>query len=144
MGGMWEKLEFDEEQLMHQPATMLRAGACEYELEYTVEEQHREAYFKQRGIFLDNISPAKDLLRLAFQKMPGDSYVLRGKYLEFQTQGAGTFGWISQGVDTKTGDPIAIKELRINSRRSRLDIMTEVEMGKRFLVSSIQVKVYTN
>lgn len=137
IGGAWEKLEYNKEQLMYQPATMLRVGNCEYELEYTVGTEHREAFFKERAIFLENISPGKDYLQLTFQKLPGDTCVSRGKYLEFGTQGSGAFGWISQGVDTKTGDPIAIKELRIHHRGSRVDVTEEVKFGKRFLVSQI-------
>lgn len=135
VGAKWEKLEYQEERLMHQPATMLRAGACEYELEYTIEEKHRKAYFERRDTFLEGLLPNTEPTQRAFQKMPGDSCVFRGRYLEFETQGSGAFGWITQGVDTKTGDPIAIKELRIDSHRSRVEIMAEVKMGRRFLVS---------
>ena len=42
-------------------------------------------------------------------------------------------------MDTKTGDPIAIKELRINNHRSRVEVMAKVNMGRRFLVSQIPV-----
>lgn len=132
-GGTWEKLEYREDRLMHQPATTLRVGTCEYDLEYIVEEKHRTSYFAQRDAFLESISPNKELLPQPFQKMPGDSYVLRGRYLEFETQGSGTFGWITQGLDTKTGDLIAIKELRISNPRMSLAIKAEVKIGKCFL-----------
>ena len=69
--------------------------------------------------------------------MPGDSCVSRGRYLEFETRGFGTFGWITEGLDTKTGDPIAITELRIDSGRSRDEVMAEVKIGIRFPVSYI-------
>lgn len=74
-----------------------------------------------------------------FKIMPGDSCVPRGRYLEFGTHGSGAFGWINQGVDTKTGNPIAIKELRITNSRSRTEVMTEVNMGRRFIVSYIEL-----
>ena len=135
IGTTWKVLEHGREHLLHQPFAIVRAGDCEYELEYTVEEKHRGAYFKQRDAFLKLLSPIKGEPQLEIQKIPGDSYVLRGRYLEFGTRGSGTFGWITQGVDTGTGDPVAIKELRISSRRSRLDVMAEVNVGKRFLVS---------
>ena len=139
MGSVWEKLEYKEEQLMYQPATMLRAGACEYELEYTIAEKHRDSYLRERNHFLEKISLSKHYVQVAFQKMPGDSYVQRGRYLEFGTQGSGAFGWITQGVDTKTGEPIAIKELRIDKPGSRVEVMAEVSMGRRFLVSHTPV-----
>ena len=134
-GGRWGKLEFKEQQLMYQSSTLLRIGLCEYELEYTIEEKHREAYFKWREIFLEKtVSSTASLLR-PFNKMPGDSCIPRGRYLEFETHGFGAFGWINQGADTKTGDPIAIKELRISSPSSRHEVMAEVKIGRRFLVS---------
>ncbi len=94
-----------------------------YELEYTIEVKHREAYFDQRDAFLETLPLSNDSLQ-HFLKVPGDSYVLRGRYLEFGTQGSGAFGWITQGVDTKTA--IAIKELRIDSRKSRRNVEVEV------------------
>ena len=57
MSGIWEKLVYEKEQVMYQCSTMLRAGVCEYELEYTVDEKHREAYFTQRDALLRTISP---------------------------------------------------------------------------------------
>lgn len=65
--------------------------------------------------------------------MPGDSYVLRGQYLELETRGSGAFGWITRGLDTKTGDPVATKELRIEAR-NKSEVMAEVNMGTRFAV----------
>ena len=137
IGGSWRQLGYEKEKLLYQVSTMLRAGMCEYKLEYTIEERHRDAYFQHRNIFLKMIPSNKGNLPRAFQKMPGDSCVLRGRYLEFETKGFGAFGWITQGIDTETGDPVAIKELRINGRRSRLEIMSEVNMGIRFHVSKV-------
>ena len=139
-GTTWNVLEDRKEQLIHQPATILRVGDCEYELEYIVKEMHRENYFRQRGAFLDPISSIKGQLQPFFQKMPGDSCVQRGTYLEFGTHGSGTFGWITQGVNIKTGDPVAIKELRISSRRSRLEATNEVNMGRRFNVGWLRAR----
>ena len=135
IGGIWRKLERGEQQLMYQSSTLLRAGLCEYELEYTIEEKHKEAYLKWRNIFVDEIAPSTASLLRPFCKMPGDSCVPRGRYLEFETHGFGAFGWINQGADTKTGNPIAIKELRISSPGSRHEVMAEVQVGRRFLVS---------
>lgn len=135
MGGTWEKLEYNEQRLLHLPATMLRAGLCEYELEYTISEKHRESYFEQRDTFLRTVFPRKGGLPKSFQKLPGDSYVQRGKYIEFETQGSGSFGWITQGADIKTGDPAAIKELRITTRWQRAEAVAEVKIGRRLQVS---------
>ncbi len=138
MAGVWEELKCQQTQLLYQSCTMLRVGACEYELQYTLEEKHIEAYLNQRDGFLVKI-PASEVIQPPFRVMPGDSCVPRGRYLEFGTHGSGAFGWINQGVDTKTGDPVAIKELRITNPRSRLDTMMEVNMGRQFLVSQTDV-----
>lgn len=135
IGGSWRTLGYEKEQLLYQFSTMLRAGVCEYKLEYTIEENHRNAYFQRRDVFLEAVPSSNENISWLFQKLPGDSCVLRGRYLEFETKGSGAFGWITQGLDTETGDPVAIKELRINGRRSRLEIMAEVKMGTRFHVS---------
>lgn len=132
--GVWHKLGFQEEQLMYQRATMLRAGKCEYELEYTIEEKFRETYFRQREKFLGEVYPSQKAYTRAFKRLPGDSSVLRGRYLEFDTRGSGTFGWITEGLDTKTGNPIAIKEIRIARPKDRSNVTAEVKMGTQFVV----------
>lgn len=136
IGGRWGKLEFQEDQLLYQTSTALRAGSCEYEIQYSIEEKHKETYFRQRDDFLESISLDQANFQPPFRKMPGERSVLRGKYLEFNTQAFGAFGWITQGVNTKTGELVAIKELRVNSHWSRCEVMAEVKMGSRFLVSS--------
>ena len=139
--GVWETLEFENEQLMYQSSTILRAGICEYELKYTVEEKHRDAYFQQRTAFLKTIlSPNHDFQKPTIQKIPGDKCVPRGRYLEFGTQGSGAFGWITQGVDIETGNPVAIKELRITSRKCSLEVRAEATIGRRFLVRYFRAK----
>lgn len=117
---------------------VIRAGVCEYELEYTIEETHREASFEERNVFLESIQPNKDARTGNVRKLPGDNCVLRGRYLEFETKGYGTFGWVSQGLDTRNGDPVVIKELRLNSRSNRDEALLEVKTGKEFLVSRLQ------
>ena len=133
--GVWEKLVFKQEQLMYQSSTILRAGLCEYELKYTVEEKHREAYFEKRAGFLRALCPPdQDFQKPIFNILPGDKCTQRGKYLEFGTKGSGAFGWITQGIDIETGNPVAIKELRITSRNVRVQTEAEVSMGRRFMV----------
>ena len=134
----WEKLFYKEERLMYQSATIIRAGVCEYELEYTVKDDQREQYFKQRDGVFEAFETKTGLSFQTFRKLPKDCSVLKGKYLEFGTRGHGAFGWITQGVDIRTGDPVAIKELRINNPRTLVETLNEVRMGKRFLVSRLR------
>ena len=134
LSGKWVKLDYDEEHLVYEPSTTIRAGMCEYELEHTVEEKYRMSYFEKRDKFLTAQLPGDDGFKTRpLQRMPGDSYVLRGQYLELETRGSGAFGWITQGLDTKTGDLVAIKELRVEAR-NKSEVMAEVSMGTRFIV----------
>ena len=129
-GDKWFTLNHEEEFLIYEASTRIRAGGCEYELEHTVNDKHRELYFIERDKFLEG---RIDFTINPMQRMPGDRYVSRGRYLELETRGSGTFGWITQGLDTKTGDRVAIKELRID-RRTKSEVMAEVKMGTRFTV----------
>lgn len=134
LGSKWVKLEYDEEHLVYEPSTRIRAGMCEYELEHTVEEKYRMLYFEKRDMFLEAQLLGKTAFKIRpLQRMPGDSYVLRGRYLELETRGSGAFGWITQGLDTKTGDLVAIKELRIEET-NKSEVLAEVSMGTRFTV----------
>ena len=132
INGIWKSLGLEEGQLLYQSATILRAGACEYELEFTIEEKHKEAYFNERDRFLESNSPNR--MAEPPRKMPGEGIVRRERYLEFETQVLGSFGWINRGVDIKTGNLVAIKELRIGNRHSRIGVIAEVDIGRRFLV----------
>lgn len=130
----WIKLEYDEEHLIYEPSIRIRAGMCEYELEHTVEEKYRTLYFEKRDKFLEAQQRENIELKMEpLQRMPGDSYVLRGQYLELETRGSGAFGWITHGLDTKTGNLVAIKELRIEAK-NKSEVMAEVNMGTRFNV----------
>ena len=134
LGDKWVKLEYDEHHLIYEPSTRIRAGMCEYELEHTVEEKYRMPYFEKRDRFLKAQLPGNSDFKIRpLQRMPGDSYVLRGRYLDLETRGSGAFGWITQGLDIKTGDPVVIKELRI-SARNKSEVRAEVNMGTRFTV----------
>ena len=133
-GDGWVKLGYDEEHLIYKSSTMIRAGKCEYELEQTVEYKDRELYFETRDRFLEaHIPMRKEYEVLPLQRIPGDDYIRRGRYLELETQASGAFGWITRGVDTMTGGLVAIKELRI-TKRKQPEVVTEVWVGERFKV----------
>ncbi|KAF6230750.1 hypothetical protein HO133_000009 [Letharia lupina] len=129
LGSKWVKLDYDEEHLVYEHSTRIRAGMCEYELEHTVAEKYRKSYFEKRDRFLEAQLPGNNQFKIGpLQRMPGDNYVLRGRYLELETRGSGAFGWITQGLDTKTGDLVAIKELRIEAR-NKSEVLAENEPG---------------
>ncbi len=127
----WKSLKLDERRLMNQNSTMIRAGACEYELVYTIPPEHRVAFFDRRDAFLEAKLLSNGQAARPLRKLPTDPSTLRGDYLEFDICGVGAFGWITHGVHIKTGNAVAIKELRIQDRRTASTAMAEVEMGKR-------------
>ena len=141
LGGHWVELDYDEEHLIYEPSTRIRAGLCEYELEHAVDEKDRMMYFEQRNSFLKAQLPANTEIKIQpLQRLPGDSFIPRGRYLELETQGSGAFGWITRGLDTKTGDLVAIKELRIDAR-NKAAVLAEVSIGIRFKVCT-KFKLY--
>ena len=90
LGDKRVKLEYDEEHLIY---VRIRAGMCEYELEHTVEEMYRALYFDKRDRFLEaQLRGNLELKIEPLQRMPGDSYVLRGQDFELETRGSGAFG----------------------------------------------------
>ncbi|KAI9677073.1 MAG: hypothetical protein M1817_006912 [Caeruleum heppii] len=131
INGNWEPLAPGQEQLIFQHSTMLRAGRCEFELQYTIDKDGRKAFLEQRSLFIDHwLKPQTDVYD-SFTYVPGDDITIRGRYLQLRTQGHGTFGWVSQGVDTQSGHLIAIKEIRLESRRSWPAIKDELDIGRR-------------
>ena len=135
LGDKWIHLGFGEEFLIFESLIRIRAGACEYDLEHIINDDQRELYFVARDRFL--MGGDVKMLTKPLQKMPGDKYVSRGQYLELETRGSGTFGWITQGLDTKTGDVVAIKEVRIDAK-TKAEVIAEVKIGTRFTVRTIQ------
>lgn len=134
IGGNWESLEPEQETLVYQSSTMLRVGRCQFELQYTIGETYREAFLAQRNTFISRkLNPSSNIYEYSTY-VPGENITVRGRYLQLATRGHGTFGWISQGFDTRTGQLIAIKELRIEKKKDWRVIKDEIEMGRRFQV----------
>ena len=136
VNGVWERLDFRQQWVLYRHSTSIRAGNCEYELEYTIENKFRDAYIENRRGFLASISPDSGR-KVLLNELPGDHWIPRGAYVELSRQGSGTFGWITQGVNVKTGDPVAIKEVRVNGRAARQQVLVEIEIGRSFVVSDI-------
>ena len=53
VGGSWKELGYLERQLLFSKSTIIRAGECEYELEYTLEMEQTEAYLKMRDRYIE-------------------------------------------------------------------------------------------
>lgn len=134
IGGTWGSLGPEQEILVYQSSTMLKVGQCQLELQYTIGETNREAFLALRNTFIDTkLGPSSNIYEYSTY-VPGENITIRGRYLQLATRGHGTFGWISQGFDTHTGQLIAIKELRIEKKKDWGVIKAEIEMGRRFHV----------
>lgn len=137
-GNEWVSLNDGEEFLIFETLVRIKAGTCEYDLEHIVSAEERELYFCARDRLL--VKGPNEIMPMLLKKMPGDKYISRGQYLELETQGSGTFGWITQGLDTKTGDPVAIKEVRVN-KSNKVEVIAEVKIGTYFTVCDDQFVV---
>lgn len=62
--------------------------------------------------------------------VPEYPYNRTGNYLFGPSKATGGFGWISQGVNAITGDLVAIKELRITSKKNQRHALEEVTVGR--------------
>ena len=136
IGGNWETLANTERHVLFSKSVIIRAGQCEFELEHTLDVEQRDAYLHMRDEYIrELLDTSSTKLNPPLQILPGDRCVQRGRYIEFETRGHGKFGWINQGVDTKTGDMVAIKELRIKNPSERKEVGLEVNIGRRFHVN---------
>ena len=133
VGGVWKDLSYPSEKLLYQTATTLRLGPFDYELVYTVQDTQRTEYFFRRNRFLEEIS-SEALPPAHLQKLHLDQYTLIRDILVFETKGYGSFGWVNIAVDANTGDPLAIKELRITNKGAADAFLHEVALGKQFSV----------
>ena len=145
INGRWEPLGPEEERLMYLRSTILRAGRCEYELVYTIGDEHREVFLEKRNYFLDKTVKAKSKAFLRSSYFPGDDITICGRYLHGTTLGNGTFGWVSSGIDSHTGKLIAIKEVYIKAARSWPEVENEMRIGMLVQVShsTTNVKIRT-
>ncbi|MCJ1400069.1 hypothetical protein MMC11_003272 [Xylographa trunciseda] len=144
IGGSWKELAYLERQLMFSKSAIIRAGQCEFELEHTLNVEQRDSYLYMRDSYINDLLDSNNTrLYPPLQILPGDICVQRGRYIEFETRGHGTFGWINQGVDTKTGDIVAIKELRIKNHLDRKEVSLEVDIGRRFHVSQVLFQLHS-
>jgi hypothetical protein len=136
--GEWQSLEAPNVKVLHRPSTILRVGQLEYELVYTIDARHRKDYLDLRKTLFatypsmvggSNVLPSAD-----FDRLPFDDHVQIHRYLLFETKGYGGFGWVSIGVDSETGDPVALKEVSIKRKSERDGLIEEVDYGRAFSV----------
>ena len=136
VGGVWKELSYPSEKLLYQTTTTLSLGPFTYELVHTFQEAQRDEYFFMRNRFLKKLS-SEALPAAHLNKVHLDQYVLIRDILVFETKSCGSFGWVNIAVDTNTGDPLAIKELRITNKDTAVAFLREVAFGKRFSVSKV-------
>ena len=90
--------------------------------------KHRDQFFVQRGIPVPH--PCLSMI-------PRPGQILRGSTVFHTTFGQGGFGHVHAAVDTRTGDPLAVKDMWIdNARRAKNpEVITELSVSQAFKVS---------
>ena len=144
IAGVWKELAYPSEKLLHQTTTEFRLGPFEYELVYTIQEHERKRFFEYRNAFLEKMSPTSALPPASMWKLYLDQYTLIQRFLVFETTGSGSFGWVNRAVDTDTGDPVVLKELRLTNKSESDGFVHEVAMEERFEVRKSQTPLPTH
>ena len=146
VGDRWEDVV--GRRVVYEKSMTLRAGECDYKLEYAIQERHKLEYMDMRNAFLATLADPGNQDRGIYDQfavIPGTYTRVIGKCIKFEARlGHGTFGWVDQGLDIETGDLLAIKEVRITHERDWLTIKRELEIGMHFEVSLLTMKMLSD
>ena len=137
----WVELLDGDTHVLFQRINRLRFSRHDYDLLYTLPQEPatlgkfhgiRDTYLKTHFSYrplsqreVPGIPP-----RCGFQKIHN--------ILIFNTAASGGFGWVCNGVDVTTGDPVAIKELRVKSKHEIQPTIHELRAGRDFQISARQ------
>ena len=141
--GQWEQLEAGSTKLLYMKTTLIQAGICAYALSYIINEKDRQDLLRLRRQYIEKFGSYRTEIFRQFSGLPGDQILETNHFVQYETKGAGSFGWVNQGLDKTTGNVVAIKELQIMPGRSPWEIVkSEVKIGKRFQVYPKQSSAY--
>ncbi len=125
------KLPKSSQIVLSRPTNRFRVGDLEYSMTFDVSDtvtftQRRDSYLK--GVH------GRDPPHPKLDPIPQPYHARVGHAVIHNSLGFGTFGWVFVGVDTTTGHPLAVKELRLRrndqTMRSAKD---EVAVARRFM-----------
>lgn len=137
--GEWIALRYPAKRVLHLRSNKIRLGQYEYDLIYTVSLTGTHEFFAGRNaymrIFSDRPSPPGNLWSVP----PNAGFSKMGSIYVCSTKACGGFGWVYEGVDSLTGDPVAVKELAIKDKTVRDQVLAEAQMGQTFQVSMLPI-----
>lgn len=134
--GKWVELRHPAELVLFKQEDIIRVDDHEYILIFTLPSEIKEEYFKARERW------CVDILGYAMPppKLWPGSINLLGDNLTGNTIGSGAFGWISSGIRWSTGEPIAIKEVKITQTTDQASVRDEGNLGLSLQVTVLLTK----
>ena len=134
--GVTITLGLGEKHVLYQRVNRFSFGKMRFNLEYEDFDNARLAAVTQSR---DEFFVAKCLPRPhpCLSMIPQPGHNLRGSTVFHTTFGQGGFGHVHAAVDTRTGDPLAVKDMWIdNARRAKNpEVITELSVSQAFKVS---------
>ena len=142
IGGVAITLRSGEKHVLYQRENRFSFGKLRFKLVYedfddarlAAVTQNRDRFFSENGI--PRPHPC-------FSMIPRAGHVLRGSAVIHTTFALGGFGHVHAAVDTRTGEPLAIKDMWINDERRAKDpeLIAELTISEAFKVSSTYLRI---
>ena len=136
--GEWNALSYPAKRVLHLRSNKLRLYQYEYDLVYTVSPAETPDFLATRSAQILAYSNQTSLSDNLWSVPPNAEFRKVGSVYVCQTRACGGFGWVCEGVDSLTGDPVAVKELAIKNRAVRDQVFAEAEIGKALQVSILR------
>ncbi|KAI9841393.1 MAG: hypothetical protein M1837_000726 [Sclerophora amabilis] len=125
------KLAGSARTVLYQPTNHIRVGESEYRL--TWEASDKDALVQARNEYLKDIH-GRDPPHSKLDPLPEKNHRRIGHAIVHNSSGYGSFGWVSAGVESSTGQPLAIKQLQIRRDESSLRLaQDEVAVARLFM-----------
>lgn len=124
------KLQNMAQRVLSSPTNRFRVGDLEYTLTFEVSDM--TTFVQDRNKYLKAIHK-RDPPHPKIDPIPLPHHKKLGHAIIHNSLGFGSFGWVSVGVDSSTGQPLAVKELRIRREDYTKKLaQDEVAIARRF------------
>lgn len=104
-----------------------------FEFEDLEDDQYRVYRTYRDGLYR---AAQRQVPHPALSAIPRASDKKFGPFIRMGSMSKGAFGWVYAGVDTCTGEPLAIKEHSAKNRNESECVVAEIGIGKMFSVST--------
>ena len=128
-------LRHNEKHVLHQKVNRFSMGKLSFKLVYDdLDDAALADYTWVRNKFFE--SHGRRVPHPYLYAVPRKQYHMIGSIILHQSLSSGTFGWVYAAVDSRTGVPLAVKELAIKDRRVAKDpdLRNELEIATSFQV----------